>query len=72
MKPENRKRVDAAVAALRAKGIGKATIVDTLIARYCSHVAREAGLNGEQKRPQVRRFAAGRSGWSIVSKAPTR
>ena len=50
-------KLNAAIAALRAKGIGNAIIVDALIGAYCPGVAR-AALTDEQKRAQVRRFAA--------------
>lgn len=51
-------KLNAAIAALRAKGIGSAVLVDSLIAAYCPSVARSSGMTDDQKRAQVRRFAA--------------
>lgn len=51
-------KLDAAVTALRAKGVSNAIIVDSLISSYCPAVARNTALNDDQKRAQVRRFAA--------------
>lgn len=51
-------KLSAAIAALRAKGIGNAVLVDSLIAAYCPSVARVSGMTDAQKRAQVRRFAA--------------
>lgn len=50
-------KLNAAVAALRAKDVSNAIIVDSLISSYCPAVARNTALNDEQKRAQVRRFA---------------
>jgi hypothetical protein len=51
-------KLGAAISALRGKGIGNAILVDGLIAAYCPSVARLSGMTDEQKRAQVRRFAA--------------
>ena len=51
-------KLNAAVTALRAKGVSNAVLVDSLISSYCPAVARNTALNDEQKRAQVRRFAA--------------
>lgn len=51
-------KLNAAIAALRAKGVSNAVIVDSLIASYCPAVARNTALNDDGKRAQVRRFAA--------------
>lgn len=51
-------KLDAAIGALRAKGIGNAIMIDALISAYCPGVARDAALSDEGKRAQVRRFAA--------------
>jgi hypothetical protein len=51
-------RLNAAVRALRTKGVSNAIIVDSLISSYCPAVARNTALNDDQKRAQVRRFAA--------------
>jgi len=50
--------LNGAIAALREKGLGNAMIVDRLIASYCPVVAGNAALNDDQKRAQVRHFAA--------------
>jgi hypothetical protein len=50
-------KLNAAVASLRATGIGNAVVIDSLISAYCPTVARSTVLNDEQKRAQVRRFA---------------
>ncbi|MGD9920575.1 MAG: hypothetical protein AB7V13_03885 [Pseudorhodoplanes sp.] len=49
--------LNAAVASLRAKGIGNAILIDSLIASYCPAVARDAALSEAQKRARVSRFA---------------
>ena len=51
-------KLSAAIAALRAKGVSNAIIVDSLIASYCPVVARNTALSDDGKRVQVRRFAA--------------
>lgn len=51
-------KLNAAVTALRAKGVSSAILVDSLISAYCPTVARNTALNDEQKRAQVRRFAS--------------
>ena len=51
-------KLSAAIAALRAKGVSNAMIVDSLIASYCPAVARNTALSDDAKRAQVRRFAA--------------
>lgn len=51
-------KLNAAVNALRATGIGNAIIIDSLISAYCPTVARATALSDEQKAAQVRRFAA--------------
>ncbi|NWG25463.1 MAG: hypothetical protein HXY30_13800 [Pseudorhodoplanes sp.] len=51
-------KLNAAVSALRGKGIGNAVIVDSMISAYCPAVARTAGLSDDEKRTRVRRFAA--------------
>jgi hypothetical protein len=49
---------DAAIAALRGKGVGNGAIVDSLVAAYCPAVERDSALTEAQKRAKVRRFAA--------------
>ena len=51
-------KLNAAVTALRTKGVSSAVLVDSLISSYCPAVARNTALNDEQKRAQVRRFAS--------------
>ena len=51
-------KLNAAIAALRAKGVSNAIVVDSLIASYCPVVARNTALSDDGKRVQVRRFAA--------------
>lgn len=51
-------KLNAAVSALRAKGVGNAVIVDSMISAYCPVVARNTALSDEEKRTRVRRFAA--------------
>jgi hypothetical protein len=51
-------KLDAAVTALRARGVSNASVVDGLIASYCPTVARDTGLSDQEKRTLVRRFAA--------------
>jgi hypothetical protein len=51
-------KLNAAVTALRSKGVSNAVLVDSLISTYCPTVARSTALNDEQKRAQVRRFAS--------------
>ena len=50
-------KLNAAVTALRSKGVSNAVLVDSLISAYCPTAARDTALNDEQKRAQVRRFA---------------
>jgi hypothetical protein len=50
-------KLNEAVASLRAKGIGNAVIIDSMISSYCPAVARDTALTDAQKRAQVRRFA---------------
>jgi len=51
-------KLNAAVTALRAKGVSNALLVDSLIASYCPAVARSTALTDNQKRAQVQRFAS--------------
>ena len=51
-------KLNAAVTALRAKGVSNAIVIDSLISSYCPGVARNTALSDDQKRAQVRRFAA--------------
>jgi hypothetical protein len=50
-------KLNAAVAVLQAKGVSNAIMVDSLISSYCPTVAGNAGLNDDQKRARVARFA---------------
>jgi hypothetical protein len=51
-------KLNAAVTALRSKGVSNGVMVDSLISTYCPTVARNTALSDEQKRAQVRRFAS--------------
>jgi hypothetical protein len=51
-------KFNAAVTALRAKGVSNAILIDSLISSYCPGVARNTALSDDQKRAQVRRFAS--------------
>jgi hypothetical protein len=51
-------KLNASVAALRAKGVEAAVIVDQLISNYCAAQAGNASLTDAQRTARVRSFAA--------------
>lgn len=51
-------KLNAAVTALKAKGVGPVLIIDTLIGAYCPTVAAQEQLSDAKKASLVNRFAA--------------
>ncbi len=50
-------KLDSAIDAMRAQGLGSASIIDGLIGAYCPIVADDASLTDAQKASRVQRFA---------------
>lgn len=50
-------KLDAAIDAMRAQGLGSASIIDGLIGTYCPIVAENASLSDAQKTSRLQRFA---------------
>jgi hypothetical protein len=50
-------KLDAAIDAMRAQGVGSAIIIDGLIGSYCPIVAEDASLTDAQKASRVQKFA---------------